>query len=199
MTGDVTSRRAGGPHASDAGGPIRAGALLEALLAEGVTHVVGLPDSALSPIFERVDRHPSVRRIAVTREGEAFAIASGLWLGGKTPLVAVQCTGLLESGDAFRGTAQRMGVPLVVLVTYRGYEKTAAAGLPLGRVPHRPRDLVRPDADSAALYAEPTLKAWGLPYEMIGDEGDEARVGEAFERARGESRPVALLLRRKPG
>jgi len=61
--------------------------------------------------------------VTVTREGEAFAVASGLWLGGAHPVVLIQNTGLLESGDSLRGTAMRMGVPLLCLVTYRGYHK----------------------------------------------------------------------------
>ncbi|HAC05532.1 MAG TPA: phosphonopyruvate decarboxylase, partial [Gemmatimonadetes bacterium] len=47
-----------------------------------ITHVVGLPDNTSAPLFDALQSHPSVRLVTVTREGEAFAIASGLWLGG---------------------------------------------------------------------------------------------------------------------
>src|SRR5437870_1903755 len=66
---------------------------------------------------------------AAPRGGEAFAIASGLWVGGRVPVVLIQNTGLLETGDALRGTAMRMRVPLVCLVTYRGHATLGALGV----------------------------------------------------------------------
>ena len=94
---------------------------LRTLSAARITHVIGLPDNTSAPLFDALQAHPSIRLVTVTREGEAFAIASGLWLGGKRPVVVIQNTGLLESGDALRGTAQRMGVPLLCLIGYRGH------------------------------------------------------------------------------
>jgi hypothetical protein len=178
---------------------------LDALAAEGVTHVVGLPDSTLAPLFDalggagRSDRPPRrpMRWVGVTREGEAFAVASGLWLGGAVPVVAVQCTGLMASGDAFRGTAQRMAVPLVILVTWRGHRTLVAAGLEARDPPFDEADLIRADVDSAALLVGPTLRAWNVPWEVMGPDG--AALPRAFARARRESRPVALLLTGGPG
>lgn len=128
-----------------------------------MTHVLGIPDNSSAPLFDaRVD-HASIRLVPVTREGEAFAVASGLWLGGATPLVVVQNTGFIESGDALRGTAVRMGVPLPFVVTGRGYAKMEAAGLGPD-TPRTPELLTRANVDSVALVTEPTLHAWGIPY-----------------------------------
>ncbi|MEJ2216814.1 MAG: thiamine pyrophosphate-binding protein [Gemmatimonadota bacterium] len=170
---------------------------LGVLVAEGVTHVVGLPDSISAPLLERLPEH-GLRLVRVTREGEAFAIASGLWLGGARPVVVLQNTALLESGDALRGTAMRMGVPLVALVTCRGYAKLKGMGMdPAGA--SRTRDtLVRPYIDTAALFTEPTLAAWGVPFFLCEGAADLPRVHEAFDMARTEERPVALLLTRVP-
>ena len=104
-------------------------ATLRTLVATGITHVVGLPDSISGPLFDAVDKHPAMRLVTVTREGEAFAIACGLWIGGAHPLVVIQNTGFLESGDSLRGTAQRMAAPIPVLITGRGYGKMRAAGV----------------------------------------------------------------------
>lgn len=171
--------------------------ILEIMVAEGVTHVVGLPDSISARLLERLPDH-GIRLVRVTREGEAFAIASGLWLGGAHPVVVLQNTGLLESGDALRGTAMRMGVPLVALVTCRGYAKLKGMGIdPAGA--SRARDtLVRPYIDTAALFTEPTLAAWGVPFFICGSGADLPRVKEAFETARTAERPVALLLTSTP-
>ena len=111
----------------------------------------------------------------MTREGEAFAVASGLWLGGRTPVVSVQCTGLMESGDAIRGTAVRMGVPLLCLVGYRGYAKMLSAGIDPDAVPADHRQLQR-------------------PYVFLDPEREAESIRAAWVRARAEERPVAILL-----
>jgi hypothetical protein len=191
--------------------PLSADELLELLEGEGVTHVIGLPDNDTAPLLDLLADHPRVRLVRVAREGEAFAIASGLWLGGATPLVVIQNTGLLVAGDALRGTASRMGVPLVMLIGYRGFAKMRATGRAPGELVVRPgadggargglsrNDLVRPEIDSVALMTEPTLAAWGVPFERLKGGQDRARVSEAFRRARAEERPVALLLTRTLG
>jgi hypothetical protein len=110
--------------------------------------------------------------------------------------VVVQNTGLLESGDALRGTAVRMGVPLVFVVTYRGYARAAArTSLPPAQ-PLGPGILVDPRLDSVALLTEPTLDAWGIPYLGYASDADVAQVAAAARRAQDEARPVALLLKR---
>ena len=78
-----------------------------------VTHVIGLPDNGSAKLYEKLRDEPEIDVITVTREGEAFAIASGLYVGGKQPVALIQNTGFLESGDAIRGTAVNMEIPLV--------------------------------------------------------------------------------------
>ncbi len=160
--------------------------LVDELERQSVSHVVGIPDNASAALFRLLAEHVSIELLTVTREGEAFAVASGLWLGRAKPLVLIQNTGFLESGDSLRGTAVRMGVPLVCLVTYRGYAK----------LPPSQRDAVmtRADVDSVAVVTEPTLDAWRVPYELYRSDADISRVRRAFEQANELSRPVALLL-----
>lgn len=170
--------------------------MLRTLLACGVTHVIGVPDNMSAALITRMRAGSNPRYLAVTREGEAFAIAAGLWLGGKVPAVLIQNTGLLESGDAVRGTAARMGAPLVILVTGRGYAKLRASDGKAAARPLTRESLVRPDVDSVALMTEATLDAWGIPY-MTWEGGPRAEeVLEAFTRAAAEQRPVAVLLTR---
>lgn len=169
---------------------------MRALVRLGVTHVVGIPDNTSGPLFPAIRRHPTLRLITVTREGEAMAIASGLWLGGASPLVVIQNTGLLESGDALRGTALRMAAPIPLLITGRGYAKMRKAGVTLDS--ERTMELLtRPDVDSTALLTEPTLTAWGVPYSVCDEEDDPITdIGTTIARAKEESRPVACILLR---
>ena len=169
---------------------------LRALAAARITHVVGLPDNTSAPLFDALADHLSIRLVTVTREGEAFAIASGLWLGGARPLVVIQNTGLLESGDSLRGTAIRMGAPIPIVVTGRGYAKMSQAGL----APYEPRTgalLTRPDVDSTALFTEPTLAAWGVPFERCeGDDDPAAALARTIETARSGGQPTVVVMAR---
>ena len=144
-----------------------------------VTHVIGLPDNGTAQIFKRLHEDPEIHVITVSREGEAFAIASGLYVGGKHPVVIIQNTGFLESGDAIRGTAYNMEIPLVSLIGYRGYHT------------------MQPDApriDTAATFLEPTLKAWGFPYNTMESDDDIPYISAAFKKAQETSMPTAVLL-----
>ncbi|MDE3002902.1 MAG: thiamine pyrophosphate-binding protein [Gemmatimonadota bacterium] len=169
---------------------------VDGLMRAGITHVVGIPDNTSGPLFDEVVRHPKIRLVPVTREGEAFALASGLWLGGASPLVVIQNTGLLEAGDGLRGTAQRMGAPIPFVVTGRGYAKMERAGV--RRDDPRTRELlIRADVDSTALLTEPTLDAWGIPYERCDADRDPVEAMAALIVAAGVARlPSALVLTR---
>ena len=172
----------------------KARSIVEALRRAGVTDLVGLPDNSSAALFAllKEGREPAIRR--VTREGEAFGMAAGLWMGGRAPAVLIQNTGLLESGDSFRGTVLRMRIPLLCLITVRGYAKLERVG-PRSGEPD-PLLLSRPDVDSAALLTEPTLRAWGLPFDYLHEEHDVPKVKAWVEKAHRLSTPVALLITR---
>lgn len=145
----------------------------------GFTHVIWIPDSAtglLQPLFEQ---HASPRLIRVCREGEAFAMAAGLMIGGAKPLVIVQCTGFFEAGDAFRNVVFDLEMPLAVLIGYRSYEAWKAD-------PGK--------KDSARRFAEPILRAWGLRHVLVKDDTDAGLVSETFEDAARKREPVAILV-----
>ena len=146
---------------------------------ESVTHVVGVPDNGSRALFERLWAHPHIEVILTSREGEAFGLASGLYLGGATPLVLIQNTGFFEAGDAFRGTAYNMSLPIVMLVGYRGYKTME---------PDAPR------VDTAATFFEPTLNAWQIPYTAMHEDGDIEQIPAAFTKARETSLPTAVLI-----
>lgn len=152
--------------------------IVEEFKRAGVTHAVGLPDNGSRALFERLTADEAIDLVAVTREGEAFAIASGLYIGGKLPVVIIQNTGFLESGDALRGTAHNMEIPLVMLIGYRGY---GTLGRTSGRV------------DSAAVFFEPTLKAWKIPYTILEKDEDLALISRAFQEASERGMPVAVI------
>jgi hypothetical protein len=211
--------------------------IIDQLRSAGITHVVALPDNTSKALLEGLAGRPDIRVVGVTREGEAWAVAAGLWIGGGAPAVLIQNTGFLESGDALRGTAMRMRIPVLCLLTYRGYATLPAAsrlslefgvsgsGLksdahnraPLSTAPsafnpepktQNPKPgvgaspwpqidgqiLSRPDVDSCAVVFEPTLRAWGVPYDFLHDDADVGKIRATLDLARQRQQPAALLL-----
>jgi sulfopyruvate decarboxylase TPP-binding subunit len=170
-------------------------AIAEILERQGVTDVIGVPDNSSAALYSLLAQHPSIRVRAVTREGEAFAMAMGLWMGGRQPMLLIQNTGFFESGDALRGTLTRMRVPIVCVVTYRGYQKTMRS---FGKIPDQlDADLLsRSDVDNCAPITEPTLRAWGLPFELVHTDEDLPVLEAAFEKVRALDAPRAVLVTR---
>ena len=158
----------------------RSASIFDALMNTGVTHVIGVPDNATGILYEFFEAEPKVQVVLVCREGEAWAIASGLWVGGAVPVVIIQNTGFFESGDALRGTAVEMAIPILTLMDYRGY--------------HTLQNDDPQTVDTAASLFEPTLKAWLLPYHFL-TEGNEAEIcSKALRQAEHEGRPVVVLM-----
>jgi hypothetical protein len=176
---------------------MRASLIIEQFRACGITHVVALPDNTSKALLEALAGETSLRVVGATREGEAWAVAAGLWMGGAVPLVLMQNTGFLEGGDALRGAAMRMRVPLLCLLTYRGYASLHRDSSALKGDPAiNGESLSRADVDSCAVVFEPTLKAWGVPYDFLHEDSDVAKIRASFARAQQDEQPVALLLTR---
>ena len=150
--------------------------ILDQLKKNGVTDVVWLPDSETNFMYEKMVSDPNISLVPVSREGETMAIAAGLWVGGKKPVVLIQNTGMFESGDSIRGLSLDINLPLVMMVGYRGWTRH-------GVVP-----------DSAARFTEPILHAWGINYYLVESDEDVDRISIAFDEADKTQRPVACLM-----
>jgi hypothetical protein len=125
--------------------------VVRAIEAAGFTHVVWVPDSHLGTWDATLTVSRTVRLIRPTREGEAVGIAAGLMLGGVKPLVAIQCTGFFEAGDAVRNVAHDLSLPLKLLVGVRSWRASRAGT----------------SGDNCPTFTEPLVKAWNLPVEWV--------------------------------
>ena len=151
-------------------------AILGELKKLGVSHVVWLPDTESRFLYDAVSSDPDIKLVPVCREGEAIPIALGLILGGQKPVCMIQSTGFYESGDAVRGLALDVGLPLLIFIGYRGFKREG------------------PIVDSAATYLEPVLGAWGIDYHLIETDEDVTRIPKAYAETQEQSKPVAVLI-----
>jgi sulfopyruvate decarboxylase TPP-binding subunit len=144
----------------------------------GFTHALVIPDSESRLLVEALESSAAVAVITPCREGESIAIAAGLWTGGAKPLLIIQNTGVMESGDALRGCGVGPRIPLRMLVGWRGYPGAMAGRLPI---------------DSAYTYTEPILDAWGIPTWHLMSDADLG-VLEAMDRTAAKtSFPAAVI------
>lgn len=152
-------------------------AAVAAIEAAGFTHLVWIPDSHLGTWEPALaaSRFPLIR---ACREGEAVGIAAGLILGGAKPLVAVQCTGFFEAGDAVRNVAHDLKLPLKMIVGVRGW-RAMQAGKTADNCPH---------------FAEKIVAAWELPFDWFDPTArDSAGCAAALRRLADADRATVLL------
>ena len=122
-------------------------AVVSALETAGFTHLVWIPDSHLGT-WEPALAKSRLSHIRVCREGEAVAVAAGLMLGGARPLVAIQCTGFFEAGDAIRNVVHDLKLPLKMIVGVR-----SAAAVSAGK-----------STDNCPHFAVRLVEAWELKW-----------------------------------
>jgi sulfopyruvate decarboxylase TPP-binding subunit len=144
----------------------------------GITHVVWIPDTELGTWDAALSAADGLALIRVCREGEAFALAAGLHLGGKKPIVLLQCTGLFEAGDALRNVLFDMKLPLFFVAGVRSYYA------------HRQGTT----ADTCPVYTEPILRAWQVPFVLLDHRNTAEDLANAYRQAQAEKRPGAVLI-----
>src|SRR5207237_2754265 len=139
--------------------------VLREMKQNGVTDVVWLPDSETNWLFLLMQADAALRLVGVSREGHACSIAAGLHAAGKKPLILIQNTGMMESGDSIRGWLLGLNIPVVLMVGLRGWTRHGVT------------------QDTAAVYTERFLNAFNINYYLVESDADAARISVAFEEA----------------
>ena len=143
----------------------------------GITHVVTVPDSTIGRWEPAIAGTEGVRLVRVCREGEAWAVAAGLHLGGGRPLVMIQCTGLFESGDALRNALHDWKLPIPSVIGYRSFLD---------------QDLL--PGDTCLVFTERVLEAWRIDYRLITEPGQFEQMAQHLEDSVAAGRPAAALI-----
>jgi sulfopyruvate decarboxylase subunit alpha len=138
--------------------------VIKALKSAGVTVACYLPDSLLKELYPALDRDNEIRTIRVSNEGEGAAICGGVWLSGKRAVLVMENSGLRASIEPLARMGMGAGIPVVMLMSYRG---------DLGEnnwwaIPH-------------GMTMEPLLEAMRIPYRLVDREEHIAQaVHDAF-------------------
>ena len=153
-------------------------AVASTLIGCGVTHVVWIPDSVTGRWDEAFQKNDHLKIVRVCREGEAFAVASGLWLGGKRPVIQIQCTGMFEAGDSLRNFVHDLKIPLFLIVGLRNYYASNEGQ----------------SKDSAPRFAEAFLRAWDIPFTILGKDDSLDRLSRAYRESLASNEAAAIFI-----
>ncbi len=103
----------------DTGAPDWRSDLFDVLKANGVRHVVHVPDAGHVTAIARAEADPDVRTQVLTTEEEGIGYLAGAWLGGERGVLLLQSSGV---GNCINTLALPACArfPLLMLVTMRG-------------------------------------------------------------------------------
>lgn len=154
------------------------GEQIAGLLAEiGVTHAVTVPDSTIGQWQAAIERGGRTRVVRVCREGEAWEVAAGLHLGGATPIVMIQCTGVFESGDAIRNVLHDWKLPIFSIIGYRSYLNQDT-----------------PPNDTCLIFTEPVLDAWQIDYRIVTMPSQLELIASHYASCRKTNKAGAIVI-----
>ncbi len=151
---------------------------VDALVAAGFDFFAGVPCSLVGPVIAELERRGVYH--GETREDAALGVAAGAYLGGRLPVVVMQNSGLGVSLNALGSLHLLYEMPVLIVVTWRGFEGTdAPEHLVMGRV------------------LEPLLDLFEIPHRAPDRATVDADVRWAADACRATRKPVALVV--KPG
>ncbi|HUF92985.1 MAG TPA: thiamine pyrophosphate-dependent enzyme [Candidatus Limnocylindria bacterium] len=137
----------------------------------------GVPCSLVEDVIAVLEPGGGAPYVAAVREDAAVGLAAGAWLGGRRPCVLMQNSGLGTSLNALASLSLMYGLPVLLVVTWRGYE---------GR-----------DAPEHILTGEITpalLDLLGIPHRTLGPASASADIAWAASEMDARMQPVALLV-----
>lgn len=151
---------------------------LAGLREAGINFVSGLPDGWQRNLHELVEADPDIRYVPVCNEGVGFSVCAGAWLGGRKSALIMENSGLRVASEYIARISLGSGVPVVLLLSYRGdVGETEHWGIPHG------------------IVVEPLLRALRIPYLVVRKVDDlKISIVRAFRISEAQLHPAAVLI-----
>lgn len=153
--------------------------LYNAIKNSGVDLILSVPCDMLKGLINEIENAKEISYIPVTREEEGVGIATGAYLGGKTPLLLIQNSGLGNSINAIKSLLELYEIPIIFMMSHRGTEgEKISAQFPMGKVL---LDL---------------LDCIGIESLIINSHIKIVNIEKAVKKSKETSKPIALILER---
>lgn len=109
--------------------------LYENIKKSGIDLILSLPCILLKDLLKLIEKKKEIQHIPVTREEEGVGIAAGAYLGGRTPAILMQNSGLGNSINAIKSLLQLYKIPIIFIMSHRGAEgEKIEAQIPMGQL-----------------------------------------------------------------
>ncbi len=151
--------------------------IYHALKEAGVNLVTSVPCVNLKALLDLIESDDEITHIPVTREEEGIGICAGAYLGGASPAIIMQNSGLGNSINALASLNLLYRMPLLMILSHRGdLGERISAQVPMGQLTPR------------------LLDSLGIPwYSPMPADVDKMITG-AWTLANTSGLPVAILL-----
>ena len=164
---------------------VRCDKFVECLCETGITFFTGVPDSLLKSFCAYITDNCGNNHLIAANEGGAVGLAAGHYLAtGKPALVYMQNSGQGNAVNPLCSLADPdvYSIPMVLLVGWRG----------------EPGVKDEPQHVKQGKVTVSLFETLGIPTEILPDDDESAAdlTRKMVERAKAESRPVALIVRK---
>jgi phosphonopyruvate decarboxylase len=144
---------------------------------EGIDFATGVPCSLIEGVLRDLETRQAIRYAPAVREDVAIGLTAGAWLAGRRPAVLMQNSGLGTSLNALASLSLMYGLPLLLIVTWRG---------------HGGKDA--PEHILTGAITEPLLALLGIPHRVLSARSASDDVVWAAAEMDRRSAPVALVV-----
>jgi sulfopyruvate decarboxylase subunit alpha len=155
-----------------------------------ILHLVTVANAEGAALYFRLRDEPDFEVVEACREGEAVALATGLYLGGCRPLLSIENFGLYEALDTLRGLPMDIGIPLPMLIGHTGMPEHGAEETYTAQYGN-----IASQALLGGRWTKPVLEAIGVPFTYIAPSAEPEVVAAAVDSAFTASSPTALLIK----
>jgi sulfopyruvate decarboxylase subunit alpha len=153
--------------------------LYEMIKNSGIDLILSLPCILFKRLIEEIDERHEIQNIPITREEEGVGIAAGAYLGGRTPALLIQNSGLGNSINAIKSLLQLYKIPVIFIMSHRGAEgEKIIAQIPMGKLTPKLLDLLN-------------IKKY-----IINFVEDTNKIKEAVEYSKRTNESVGILIKR---
>lgn len=154
-------------------------AMITGLKEAGINLVVSLPSTGIKHFLPSIMDDPYFTHVPVANEDDGISICAGAWLGGKKPALLAEGAGLVLGSYALMHTIRMGGIPMLLVVDYRGDFGDGVADWYFG----------------SATQTLQIVESLHIPYTIV-RESDKLRAElvRGQRTAEGFGRPAAILL-----
>ena len=151
--------------------------LLQELKGNGADFFASVPCKLLGGLISLLEIDGSIGYVPVTREEEGLGVCAGAYLGGKTPVLVMQNTGVGTLLTSLCSLGLYFQLPITMIISHRGSPgEKIGAQVPMGNA------------------VKPLLETISIPTFTFSTSAEVTRVGELVQYAQVAQRPVAALL-----